>query len=291
VGEQKHLPEFLSDHNISPGKKFMEQRQMEKMQTIKNEAHRKLRDTGRNSAEAKRPSLFELCRGQLAILLCNKRQCIPAKANERGSVLVIALIMLVLLTVLGITATSTSNIELQIAGNERNYKRAFFIANAGIEHARSSLAAALGIYQSTQVSQGAAMRWSFALNNEAGKGTATDIYDTVNSSVAGGVEWFLNENFGDGYTYTVTVINDDDSATGGTATSDTNGRIFARAVATGPNGVQAIVQVLLFADVTGQSTESYSQYGGDMTKNFTGNDLNAPSSYDPAIGKTYTSTI
>jgi hypothetical protein len=207
--------------------------------------------------------------------------------NERGSVLVIALIMLVLLTVLGITATSTSNIELQIAGNERNYKRAFFIANAGVEHARADLAAKLAIFRATQVSQGSALDWSFALDNEANMGTAGGITPDM------GVEW-LDENFGDGYTYIVTVFNDDDSATGGTATSDTNGRIFARAVASGPNGVQAIVQVLLLASVTGQSTESYSQYGGDMTKNFTGNDLNAPSTFDTQIGgrgSAYTSTI
>jgi len=259
---------------------------MEKMYEIKDEAHRrKLRDTERNSAEAILPSLFELCRGQLATLLCNKQQCFPAKANESGSVLVVALIMLVLLTVLGITATSTSNIELQIANNERNYKRAFFIANAGIEHARADLAANLAIYRAQQVSQGTDLDWSFALNNEAGKGTATDI------NVAGGVEW-LDENFGDGYTYTVTVFNDDDSGSGGSAVLDKNRLIYARAVASGPNGVQVVVQVLLLADVTGQATESYSQYGGDMTKNFTGNDLHAPGSYGTAIGsKTYSSTI
>jgi hypothetical protein len=198
--------------------------------------------------------------------------------NERGSVLVIALIMLVLLTVLGITATSTSNIELQIAGNERNYKRAFFIANAGIEHARADLAAKLAIFRATQVSQGSALDWSFALDNEANMGTATGItFDT-------GVEW-LDENFGDGYTYTVTVFNDnDDPLNPNKAIEDKNGRIYARAVASGPNGVQAIVQVLLLASVTGQSTESYSQYGGDMTKNFTGNDLNAPSTFNTQIG-------
>jgi Tfp pilus assembly protein PilX len=263
---------------------------MEKMQTIKDEAHRrKLRDTERNSTEAILPSLFELCRGQLTTLLCNKQQCSPAKANESGSVLVVALIMLVLLTVLGITATSTSNIELQIANNERNFKRAFFIANAGIEHARADLAANLAIFRATQISQASALDWSFALNNDAGKGTATEINDPddPNNPV-----WFNNVSFGDGYSYTVTVFNDDDSATGGTATSDTNGRIYAQAVAAGPNGVQAVVKVLLLAAVTGQATESYSQYGGDMSKNFTGNDLNAPGSYDTAIGsKTYTSAI
>jgi Tfp pilus assembly protein PilX len=214
--------------------------------------------------------------------------------NENGSVLIIALIMLVLLTVLGITATSTSNIELQIAGNERIYKRAFYVANAGIEHARSSLAANLAVYRATQISQGVTtLDWSFALD-----GTAPNTGGNQATGITGpddGVVWFDEVAFDadalNDYQYTVTVWNDDDSASGGTAIIDTNGRIFARAVAEGPNGVVASVQVILLADSSGTSTESYSQYGGDMTKNFTGNDLNAPTTYDRQMGAAYTSSI
>jgi len=50
--------------------------------------------------------------------------------NEDGSVLVIALIILVLLTLLGISATTTSQIEIQIAENERSHKIAFYAAEA-----------------------------------------------------------------------------------------------------------------------------------------------------------------
>ena len=39
--------------------------------------------------------------------------------NEEGSVIVLALVLLVLLTILGISATRTSTIEVQIASNER----------------------------------------------------------------------------------------------------------------------------------------------------------------------------
>ena len=52
--------------------------------------------------------------------------------NEEGSVLVLALIMLVLLTLLGIAATRTSEIEIQIAGNERTYKLNFFSADGAV---------------------------------------------------------------------------------------------------------------------------------------------------------------
>ena len=43
--------------------------------------------------------------------------------NEDGSVLVLALIMLVLLTLIGISATTTSMLETRISGNERVYKQ------------------------------------------------------------------------------------------------------------------------------------------------------------------------
>lgn len=50
--------------------------------------------------------------------------------NEDGSVIVLALIFLVLLTILGISATSTSTIEVQIAGNHARYKQNLYQAEA-----------------------------------------------------------------------------------------------------------------------------------------------------------------
>jgi len=52
--------------------------------------------------------------------------------NQEGSVLVVALMILVILTLLGISATTSTDIELRIAGNERNYKMTFFQADSGI---------------------------------------------------------------------------------------------------------------------------------------------------------------
>ena len=50
--------------------------------------------------------------------------------NKKGSASVIALILLALLTLLGIAVTTTSSIEVQIAGNELRQKLAFFSAEA-----------------------------------------------------------------------------------------------------------------------------------------------------------------
>ncbi len=54
--------------------------------------------------------------------------------NEDGTVLVLALIMLVLLTLIGISATTTSMIETRISGNERVYKQNFYAAEAASMH-------------------------------------------------------------------------------------------------------------------------------------------------------------
>jgi hypothetical protein len=51
--------------------------------------------------------------------------------NERGFVIVVALLMLAIITIMGIAATRTSETETRIAVNERLYKEAFYTAEAG----------------------------------------------------------------------------------------------------------------------------------------------------------------
>ncbi|RLA96216.1 MAG: hypothetical protein DRG83_17650 [Deltaproteobacteria bacterium] len=55
--------------------------------------------------------------------------------NERGAILIIALLMLIILSLLGMAATDTTNIEIQIAGNEKVYKQAFYNADSGVFYA------------------------------------------------------------------------------------------------------------------------------------------------------------
>ena len=51
--------------------------------------------------------------------------------NENGSVIVAALLVLVLLTIIGISAISTSNTELGITANAQLHKMSFFVAESG----------------------------------------------------------------------------------------------------------------------------------------------------------------
>jgi len=51
--------------------------------------------------------------------------------NEKGSVIVVALIILTLLTILGISSTNTSNIEVRIATNSQDNQLDFYVADSG----------------------------------------------------------------------------------------------------------------------------------------------------------------
>ena len=55
--------------------------------------------------------------------------------NEEGSALLLALLILVLLTLMGISATTTSTIEVQMAGSEKFYELAFYSAESGWQRA------------------------------------------------------------------------------------------------------------------------------------------------------------
>jgi type II secretory pathway component PulK len=56
----------------------------------------------------------------------------PTLKNERGVALVIALIMLIVLTFIGISSISSSVFEVRISGNERAGSSAFYAAEGGV---------------------------------------------------------------------------------------------------------------------------------------------------------------
>jgi len=55
--------------------------------------------------------------------------------NEQGSVIVAAIFVLVIVTILGITATNTSTLEMQIAANDQFIKMAFYNADSAVSGA------------------------------------------------------------------------------------------------------------------------------------------------------------
>ena len=69
------------------------------------------------------------------------RTNIVKNQSEQGSITVIALMILVVLTLLGITITRTSTIDVQIAGNEIYYKQNFYVAEGGINREAAEVGA------------------------------------------------------------------------------------------------------------------------------------------------------
>jgi len=53
--------------------------------------------------------------------------------NERGVALVVAVLVMITATFLGIAAVMTSDIEIRISGNQRCLEKAFYAADAGAE--------------------------------------------------------------------------------------------------------------------------------------------------------------
>lgn len=196
--------------------------------------------------------------------------------NEQGSVLVMAIMVLTLLTIVAFTATRTSNIEVQISGNELLHQKYFFTAEAGIARAIKQLEQPFVIANAPLVRTGSQATWNFALDGTVVPDSAGDCgggigcYENDN-----GVGW-INSMMLSGISYSVTLWNNDDSAVGagGTFEIDTDALIWLRADSSGPKGGGSSVQVLLQGDTTGESVTGYTtQAGAGAGKNYNANDL------------------
>lgn len=72
------------------------------------------------------------------------KNIVVAHKSENGSVTIIALILLVVMTIIGISASRTATIDLQIAGNQIPYKKSFYISEGGVN--RESIEVGRGSY-------------------------------------------------------------------------------------------------------------------------------------------------
>jgi hypothetical protein len=63
------------------------------------------------------------------------------RKHQEGAALVVALIMLLVLTLIGIMALEASRQEVNIVGNQRIYNGAFYAAESGLEDFRKNLPA------------------------------------------------------------------------------------------------------------------------------------------------------
>jgi len=77
-----------------------------------------------------------------------------ASQNQSGAALIIALIMMIALTLIGIASTLTSTFEIKLSGNKRGSTDAFYIADAGLQSVRAITANFLFPNNFTPVSSG-----------------------------------------------------------------------------------------------------------------------------------------
>ncbi len=66
--------------------------------------------------------------------------------NQKGIAFVIAMVMLLVLTLIGVGSVSMTAYETNIAGNERVYNLSFYAADGGVENFRGRLSTGEFIY-------------------------------------------------------------------------------------------------------------------------------------------------
>ena len=66
--------------------------------------------------------------------------------GQKGIALVVALIMLLVLTLVGLAAVNLTSYEARIAGNERVYNNAFYAGDGGVENFRGRASAGEFVY-------------------------------------------------------------------------------------------------------------------------------------------------
>lgn len=192
-------------------------------------------------------------------------------SNQSGFVIFGAILILAVVTIIGIAAISTSTSERRTATNFLLYERVFYSAEAGLEHVKEAFKNTLRTPANIAVMAVTGRPdWSFALNGATG------------TSYPGGVRWITNQAI-DTNTYTITVWDNDDGD--GDPTQDSDGMIFIRSDAVGPQNSSCSIETLVTATATSDPIHGYNaQEGGGSGKNYTSNDANSINFSAPGFG-------
>jgi type IV pilus assembly protein PilX len=180
--------------------------------------------------------------------------------KEDGYIIIAAILILALLTIICVSALRMSTTEMKIATNELLYERAFYAAEAGLQHLTELLRFQFVDRNSAILSAGGTPTWSFALQ------------DAVDGSVP------VIDRQLDGIDLQVRIWNNDD---GGSPTNDTDGLIWVRSEAEGPRGASCRIEMLLEGTTSGAAISGYSaQQGAGPGKNFVSSDADAMTDFN-----------
>jgi hypothetical protein len=89
--------------------------------------------------------------------------------SEEGNVMIIAFVLLVVLTLVGIFATRTAQLDLQTAYNEVPYKQNFYVAEGGVNNEAAEIAGGTYVVANTSQPQTLANLTNRALPGFPGK--------------------------------------------------------------------------------------------------------------------------
>ena len=199
----------------------------------------------------------------------------PSVGNETGSVLVVTIMILALMTIVAFTAVQSSTVEVEISGNQLLHQKYFFAAEAGIDHAVNRLREEFIKANTGSSGSGMDASWDFAFaGSDRVTGTADDAIDADDDGLGSYSEsavWIETTALGK-ITYRVLLWNNDDTEMGGTYRDDRDGLIWVRCDATGPRGGEVSIQVLLQGKEDGPLIVDYTAQAG-AGNNFVSDDL------------------
>jgi Tfp pilus assembly protein PilX len=162
------------------------------------------------------------------------RQPLTVMNNEKGMVLVVAMMLIAVLTLLGSTSTLVTNSDMKISSNYKVGTEAFYVAEAGLEAARDQLRTNMGTYT---VSQLLAAR--VGANGVLSESTSISNFYANGVFVTDDTPYIANTTFGTG-TYRVYMTND--LTDGVTSTADINNQVILTSFGQGADNSLAIIQ-------------------------------------------------
>lgn len=172
-----------------------------------------------------------------------KKRVLKAGRKDTGAALVTAIFAILLATLIGTALHYIAKISMTVAVNERDNTEAFYIAEAGINHAvslikkvpKSTYNAVLTAGANAQPNTGDEL----SVPPTSGLWTSADSIPS-GSATGGGVTGFGSGGSG---RYWVSVKND--TGTGETAVADLNGILIVTSTGVGRNGATAIIETVI----------------------------------------------
>jgi len=171
--------------------------------------------------------------------------------DDSGIIVIVALVLLVTLTLLKVTAFFASSTNVKVGGNYKTGETALQVAMAGAEKAREKL-------REANAASSNPANFSEELAARVGANGLLDGYtsSTDDSPLA------TSSSLVSGYTYNAYLTND--PSEGASNTTAVNGKVVITSVATGPNNAKAIVittvQIYSFSNNSPAVLYSKGQY-------------------------------